>query len=80
MNRSVKIIENYHLETECDGLIEYIIRNSDEKTIAIYDRFNSEIMGYYSYEGQSIDVTITCEFKEEERPVLDYFFGKYFNK
>ncbi len=79
MNQS-EIIEHYYLETKCYGLIEYIIRKSDEANIATYDRFSSEIMGYYSYEGQSIDVTTTCEFKEEERPVLNYFFGKYFNK
>jgi len=75
-----KILKYYRLETECCGLIEYIIRKSDESNIATYDRFSTEIMGYSSYEDDSIDVTITCTFTEKERPVLEYFFGKYFNK
>lgn len=79
MKKNNRIIDKlYTVETECDGLIQHIIRKSDGKNIATLDRFSTEIMGYSSY--NDIIETTTCEFIENELYVLQYFFGKYFNK
>lgn len=73
------IIEKlYGIETQCDGLIQYIIRKCDGKNIATLDRFSTEVMQYGSY--NSIMETITCEFIKNELYVLQYFFGEYFEK
>lgn len=74
-NRS--ITDNYYVEEKCDGLIQYIIRKSDGKNIATLDRFSTEIMEYGIYE--DIMETVTGCYTEEEFPVLQYFFGWYFN-
>ena len=73
-----QIKKNYYLEEKCNGLILYIIRKSDGKIIATLDRFSTEIMNYGVY--NNIMETRTCEFKEGEEHVIEYFFGKYFNE
>lgn len=71
-------IENeYYVEEKCEGLIQYIIRKSDNANIATLDRFSTEIMGYGMY--KNIMETITCCYTKKEFPVLQYFFGYYFN-
>ena len=41
------IIEKlYGIETQCDGLVQYIVRKSDGKNIATLDRFSTELMGF----------------------------------
>lgn len=76
--KQIEIEENYYIEEKFDGLIQYIIRKVDGKNIATLDRFLAEIMGYEPY--NSILETITCEFSIEEKEVLQYFFGWYFDK
>lgn len=71
-------IENkYYIEEKCSGLIQYIIRKIDNINIATLDRFSTEIMDYGVYE--NIMETVTCYYTEKEFPVLQYFFGWYFD-
>lgn len=77
----IKNIESqYHLEIneKFNGLRRYIVRNSDQQTIAVLDIFSAEIMEYWEY--KDILTTRTACYKKEEEPVLRYFFGEYFEK
>ncbi len=77
MKTNNREIENeYYVEEKCEGLIQHIIRKSDNENIATLDRFSTEIMGYEPY--ISIMETITGCYKDYELPVIEYFFGWYF--